>query len=289
MSHLSELLNRKEFVITAEISPPKGPGIKKLKENIQMLRPYVNALNITDCQRAIVRMASWAACKVIIDEGTEPILQMTCRDRNSIGLQADLMGAAALGISNVLCLTGDPVKVGDSPTSKSVFELESVRLLQLLNTLQKGQDGSGNKMNAKTRFFPGAVVNPTLRGGMGQLERMKKKIEAGALFFQTQANYDVEDFSEFLKMSNTLKTPVIAGILVLHSSQIAQYIHNNIPGIQLPQTVLSRMETSSDPEKEGIAIALESMETLRPFCSGFHLMTIRNESLIPLIVKGFHG
>lgn len=288
MSKLAALLTQKQFVLTAEISPPKGPGIKKLTENIRLLSPYVQALNITDCQRAIVRMASWAACKVILDEGVEPILQVTCRDRNSIALQADLMGAAALGISNVLCLTGDPVKVGDSPFSKSVFEMESVKLLGLLKSLQNGLDGSGNKMNSKTRFFPGAVVNPTLRGGTGQLERMKKKIEAGATFFQTQANYDTADFAEFLKAALPLNAPILAGILVLHSAEVAHYIHDNIPGIQLPPEILSRLKQSPDPEKEGVSIAIESMKFLRPYCAGFHLMTIRKESLIPQVVKGFH-
>jgi len=288
MGILQEKLSRKEWVMTAEISPPKGPGIRKLKENIQLIGPHVQAINITDCQRAIVRMASWAACKVILDLGFEPVFQLTCRDRNSIALQSDLMGAAALGIPNVLCLTGDPVKVGDSPESKSVFEMESVKLLELTSRLQKGFDKQENKMNASTRFFMGAVVNPTLRGSSGQLDRMRKKIEAGARFFQTQANYDPQDLKQFLIQSRGFEVPVLVGVLVLHSFEVAQYINQNIPGIHLPTSILERMKHSDNPEQEGIEIAIESMLELAPHCSGFHVMTIRKENLIPKVVKGFY-
>jgi methylenetetrahydrofolate reductase (NADPH) len=157
MSLLRDRLTEKKLVITAEVSPPKGAGIKKLREHIQLISPHVTAINITDCQRAIVRMASWAACKIIKDLGAEPVLQVTCRDRNSIAIQADLMGASALGIQNVLCLTGDPVKVGDSPDSRSVFEYESIKLLQTASNLQIGRDAQNLKMNAPTRFFLGTA------------------------------------------------------------------------------------------------------------------------------------
>lgn len=288
MGILQDRLSKRQRVITAEISPPKGAGTKKLRELISLISPHVTAINITDCQRAIVRMASWAACKIIMDCGTEPVLQVTCRDRNSIALQADLMGASALGIPNVLCLTGDPVKVGDHPDSRSVFEYESVKLLQTVSSLQKGRDAQNLKMNAPTRFFLGAVVNPTVKGSTGQIDRMKKKIAAGASFFQTQANYDTDDFCSFLKLTQDVNTPILAGILVLHSKEIAHFIHRNIPGIQLPPSILERMDVSSNPEAEGIEIAIESMLALKDLCAGFHVMTIRRESLIPKIVKGFH-
>ncbi|NBX76941.1 MAG: methylenetetrahydrofolate reductase [Proteobacteria bacterium] len=288
MSLLRDRLSEKKTVITAEISPPKGAGIKKLREHIQLVSPHVTAINITDCQRSIVRMASWAACKIIMDLGAEPVLQVTCRDRNSIALQADLMGASALGIPNVLCLTGDPVKVGDSPDSRSVFEFESVKLLQTASNLQKGRDAQNLKMNAPTRFFLGSVVNPTIKGGLGQLERMKKKIAAGACFFQTQANYDFEDFCSFLRLANDLEKPILAGILVLHTPDIARFINENIPGIQLPHSIIERLENAPDPEKEGIELAIHSMMQLKDYCAGFHIMTIRREPLIPLVVKGFY-
>ncbi|MFM8269647.1 MAG: methylenetetrahydrofolate reductase [Pseudomonadota bacterium] len=288
MGLLRDKLIEKKRVFTAEISPPKGAGTKKLRDHIQLIGPHVTAINITDCQRSIVRMASWAACKIIMDMGAEPVFQVTCRDRNSIALQADLMGASALGIPNVLCLTGDPVKVGDSPDSRSVFEYESLKLLQTASNLQRGRDAQNLKMNAPTRFFLGAVVNPTLKGSNGQLDRMKKKISSGASFFQTQANYDTEDFSSFLCKVRDLNIPILAGILVLHSAEIARFIHENIPGIQLPESIIERMAHSSNPEQEGIEIALESMLHLKDLCAGFHLMTIRREPLIPEVVKGFY-
>jgi len=232
-------------------------------------------------------MASWAACKVILEEGSEPVFQVTCRDRNSIALQADLMGASALGIKNVLFLTGDPVKVGDSPSSKSVFELESVKLLELATRLETGKDGNDIKMNSPLRFFKGAVVNPTLSGSASQLERMKKKVAAGASFFQTQANYDNEDFLSFLNETKTLHTPVLAGILILHSADVAAYIRENIPGIRLPEEVVSRLKEASHPEEEGIQMAVESMNKLKSACAGFHLMSIRQEHLIPKVIQQF--
>lgn len=289
MGQLQEKLSLNQRVITAEISPPKGAGVKKLKEQIALLKPYVTAINVTDCQRALVRMASWAVCKLLLDLGAEPVYQLTCRDRNSIALQSDLMGASALGIPNLLCLTGDPVKVGDSPTSKSVFELESLRLLQVVSSLQKGRDSHDLKMNAPTRFFVGAVVNPTLKGSNSQLERMKKKIEQGASFFQTQANYSTEDFISFLKVAKEFQVPILAGILVLHSADIAHYIRENLPGIQMPEEIASRLQNSEDQEAEGIQIAVNSMLELEEFCAGFHLMTIRRESLIPKVVENYYA
>lgn len=285
MGLLRDKLRNNEPVLTAEISPPKGPGIRKLKENIEQLKPWVTAINITDCQRSIVRMASWAACKVILEQGAEPVLQVTGRDRNSIAIQADLMGSFGLGIRNVLFLTGDPVKAGDSPHSKPVFELESLKLLELASQLGQGKDGSSLKMNSAARFFKGAVVNPSLAGSTSQLERMKKKVQAGASFFQTQANYDTQDFRNFLTESRPLKVPVLAGILILHSADIATYIHKNIPGIRLPQEIITRLETASDPVREGIQMAVESMRQLKDYCAGFHLMTIRQEHLIPQVIQ----
>lgn len=213
MSRLRDKLQSNEFVITAEITPPKGAGVKKLLEHAEAIGPHVDAINITDGQRALVKMSSLAASKVLLDAGYDPVYQLTCRDRNSIALQSDLMGAGALGITNVLCLTGDPVKAGDHPHAKSVFEVEALGLLELVSKLQTGTDFGGNKMNKATKFHVGAVVNPTASAG-NQFARMEKKKEAGATFFQTQANYDGEDFARFLQDARKLGTKVIAGILL---------------------------------------------------------------------------
>lgn len=294
MSQLAEKLYAgQKKVITAEITPPKGAGIKKLVQHADLLKPCVDAINITDCQRALVKMASWAACRVLLDRGIEPVYQLTCRDRNSIALQSDLMGASAIGIPNVLCLTGDPVKVGDSPSSKSVFEVESVRLLELVRKLQSGRDAGENKMNAPTKFFVGAVVNPTMQALGSQYARMEKKIDAGACFFQTQANYDISDLKAFLLETKKLNTKVLTGILVLHSFESAKFIQENIPGIRMPNEILERFRgVAGDEAKEqevGVCFAAETMLQTEDFCDGFHIMTIRMEGLVPRVVEAYHG
>lgn len=289
MSKLKEKLARNERVITAEVTPNKGAGIKKFTEHAQLLGPHVDALNVTDCQRALVRMSSLAASRVLLDLGIEPVYQLTCRDRNSIALQSDVMGAGALGIQNILCLTGDPVKVGDSPKSKSVFEMEAVGLLNLVGKLQTGTDLEGNKLNAKTKLFVGAVVNPTMKSGASQLDRMGKKVEAGAKYFQTQANYDLDDFSEFLNKAQELKVPVLAGILILHSYEIAAFINEHIPGISVPQETLSRLQNSNDQISTGLDIAVETMLRLKNVSQGFHLMSIRSEELIPQLLERYNA
>jgi methylenetetrahydrofolate reductase (NADPH) len=287
MGKLSEKLLRGECVFTAEITPPKGSGTKKLLRNAGLVGPFVDAINITDCQRALVKMSSLAACKVLLDNGFEPVYQLTCRDRNGIALQSEVMGAGALGIPNLLCLTGDPVKVGDHPNSKSVFEMESIGLLELVGRLQKGQDGSGAKLNAPTRFFVGAVVNPTLRNEKSQLRRMEKKIQAGARFFQTQACFDIEECRRFFEESRSLAVPVIAGILVMHSLEIAQYLKANIPGIHMPDFIEEKFRGASDPVEAGIDIAVDTMLGIRDYSNGFHLMTVREEELIPKVMEKY--
>lgn len=292
MGKLAEKLARGERVLTAEVTPPKGAGIKKLIANAKLLEKRVDAVNVTDCQRALVKMSSLAACRVLLDQGIEPVFQLTCRDRNAIGLQADLMGATALGIPNLLALTGDPVKAGDHPESKSVFEVEAIRLLEIVGKLQAGTDWKGNKMNAPTKLFVGAAVNPTLQSLGTQFARMEKKIAAGARFFQTQANYDVDDFRGFLEKTRPLQTKVLAGIVILHSREIAEYIHENIPGIRFPAELLERYRKLPEGdeaagEELGIEVAVELMLGVENVADGFHLMTIRNEELIPKVLDRY--
>jgi methylenetetrahydrofolate reductase (NADPH) len=288
MSTLSEKFASGEKVFTAEITPPKGAGIKKLLAHAQLLGPHVDAINITDCQRSLVRMSSMAACKILLEHGYEPVFQLTCRDRNTIALQSDLMGASAMGIRNVLCLTGDPVKCGDSTTSKSVFEVEALGLLDTLRALQGGRDRAGHKMNAATKFFVGAVVNPSLQNLKSQLIRMEKKVKAGATFFQTQANYDLDDFRAFLSESKQLGAKVLAGVLILHTEEMANYVHENIPGISIPQDVLAKFKGQENAEEIGIDFAVETMLKLEEVCDGFHMMSIRAEALIPKVLEKYN-
>ncbi|MCB0417347.1 MAG: methylenetetrahydrofolate reductase [Bdellovibrionales bacterium] len=288
MSQLSDKFAAGKFVISAEITPPKGVGVKKMIAHAESIGPYVDAINITDCQRALVKMSSLAACKVLLDHGFEPVFQLTCRDRNQIALQSDLMGAAALGIQNLLCLTGDPVKVGDHPKSKGVFEMESVGLLHLVSKLQQREDFAGNKMNKATDFFVGAVVNPTLRSA-SQFTRMEKKIAAGARFFQTQASYDLDDFAGFMQKAMPLGAKLLAGILILDSFRMLDYIDKNLPGVQVPAAVLQRFADSKDATQAGIDFAVETMLKVKPFVHGFHLMSVREEHLIPAVVKAYRN
>lgn len=280
MSRLREKFQKNEFVVTAEITPPKGAGIKKLLEHANAIGPCVDSINITDGQRGLVKMSSLAASKVLLDAGYDPVYQVTCRDRNTIALQSDLMGAGALGITNVLCLTGDPVKAGDHPHAKSVFEVEALGLLEIVKKLQGGTDFVGNKMNKATKFHVGAVVNPTLSVA-NQLSRMEKKKEAGATFFQTQANYDPEDFAKFLQEARKLNTKVLAGIVLLHTAEIAHYLKDNIPGIRFPDSLLADYDKAADAEAFAIEWAVKTMKIVRPYCDGFHLMTVRHEEIIP--------
>jgi methylenetetrahydrofolate reductase (NADPH) len=289
MGKLADKLASGQTVFTAEIAPPKGAGIKRLLEHAALIGPKVDAINITDCQRALVRMSSLAACKVLLDAGYEPVLQLTCRDRNTIALQSDLMGAGALGIPNLLCLTGDPVKAGDCTQAKSVFEVESVRQLEIVAKLQSGTDWNGHKMNKKTKFLVGAVVNPSNQSLGGQFARMEKKVAAGAQFFQTQANYDLEDFRKFIEEAKSrFETKILAGVLLLHSAEVARYIHDNIPGIRIPDSVLAGFETTKDPERYGIDFAVQTMLALEGAADGFHLMTIRTEELLPKLWDAYH-
>jgi methylenetetrahydrofolate reductase (NADPH) len=289
MGKLKDKLSSGEKILTAEVTPPKGAGIKKLTQNALKLKPWVDAINITDCQRALVKMSSLAASRVLLDLGIEPVFQLTCRDRNRIALQSDLMGAAALGIPNVLCLTGDPVKVGDCPEAKPVFELESTKLLELASKLQKGTDDGGEKLNAPTRLTLGCAINPTLRGNSNQLSRLGKKREAGAQFVQTQANYDLTDLRNFCGEARQFNVPILAGILILHSYEAAKYIQANIPGIHIPDSILKRFEASSNPEQTGVDLALEMLHEISDTVSGFHLMSIRREDLLVKVLETYHG
>ncbi len=289
MSRLQEKFSKGEFVLTAEIAPNKGAGIKKFNEHAKILGPLVDALNVTDCQRSLVRMSSLAASRVLLDQGFEPVYQLTCRDRNSIALQSDMMGAWALGIQNLLCLTGDPVKAGDHPQAKSVFEVETLGLLKLAKFLQNGMDAQGNKLNARTKFYIGAVVNPTTASQNSQLHRLQKKIEGGAQFFQTQANYDLDDYERFLKEAQSLNTKILAGVLLLHSYEVANFINEHIPGISVPADVLERFKKSSNEMQTGLEFAVETMKRARPYVQGFHLMTIRNEEQIPRLLELYHA
>jgi methylenetetrahydrofolate reductase (NADPH) len=251
------------------------------------LRGWVHAINVTDSNRAVARMSPLAAAVLLKQAGIEPIYQLACRDRNRVALQGDLLGASALGIQNVLALTGDPMKVGDCPEARSVFDFESVRLLQLIQFLNQGKDCREILLpDQGTRFFVGAALDPQSQSGAGLQRRFEKKIEMGASFFQTQMITDFEKLQAFMdKLGTASGKPILAGIFLLKSAKNALFINKNLPGVSIPDPLIQRLDKAKDPLQEGIQIAAEQVQKARHLCQGVHLMAIKAEHLIPKILE----
>ncbi len=261
------------FVITAEITPPKGTDTTKAVENADMLRGCVDALNITDNNRAVMRMSPVALGKILKDRGHEVIVQMTCRDRNRLALQSELLGAYALGIENICVMTGDHVKSGDHQGAKAVYDLDSVQLLSMIRKMMNGSDLYGNPLDSAPEFMVGAVSNIDPGQAM-QMLKFKKKILEGADFIQTQAIYDPDLFESFMEYAREFKVPVIAGIIPLKSAGMARFMNENVPGIHIGEDLIERMEQARDPVHEGFEISCEVISRIRPICQGIHLMPI---------------
>jgi 5,10-methylenetetrahydrofolate reductase len=281
---LREALTSGLFPITSEVAPPKGTNVSDALHEAEALRGKIQAFNVTDQQSSVMRLGSLALCHLLADRGLEPVLQVTCRDRNRIALQSDLLSAAALGIENVLCLTGDHMSMGDHPQAKPVFDLDSVTLLATASRLMQGQDLAGKELVGRPAFFLGAVVSPGSDPWEPQLMKMEKKTRAGAEFFQTQAVFDADQFARFMEGARPLGTPVMAGIILLKSAGMARFMNRNIPGIRVPERLIERMEASSDRKAASVEIAVEIIRAIRPLCQGIHLMAMGWEQLIPKIV-----
>ena len=275
-----------EFLITAEIAPPKGGDPSHMLQVAQTLKGRVHAVNITDGSRAVLRMCPVIASVLLLQQGIEPICQVACRDRNRIGLQADLMGAHALGVTNILALTGDPVKAGDHVEAKSVFDLESVRLLQLVGKLNTGFDYNNIALtDGATDLFVGAAVDPQLPSWSSLQRRFERKLEAGAQFFQSQLITDFERLEKFMsQIAATSNKPILAGIFLLKSAKNAQFINRCVPGVNIPQTTIDRLANAEDPLQEGIAIAAEQVKLAQQVCQGIHMMAVKREDLIAQIL-----
>ena len=276
----------KEFLITAEVAPPKGGNPLRMLEMARKLKDRVHAVNITDGSRAVLRMSSVAASGILLQHGIEPICQIACRDRNSIGLQADLMGAHALGIRNILALTGDPVKAGDHKQAKAVFELESVRLLKSIDKLNSGFDWNDKPLpDEPTDLFAGAAVDPQHKSWSGLQRRFERKLEAGAQFFQSQLITDFERLDKFMtQIASGTNKPILAGIFLLKSAKNAQFINRNVPGVSIPETIIQRLAAAAEPLQEGMKIAAEQVQLARSLCQGVHMMAVKREDLIPQIL-----
>lgn len=251
------------------------------------LKNWTHAVNITDGSRAVMRMSSLAAALLLQRHGIEPVCQMACRDRNRIALQADLMGASALGIHNILALTGDPITAGDFPKARAVFDLEAVRLLQTIQRLNGGLDANDKPLpDGATQLFVGAAVDPQLSSWSSLQKRFERKVEAGAQFFQSQMIVDFDRLEKFMdQIANPQGKPVLAGIFLLKSAKNARFINRNVPGVAIPDWIIERLEKAADPLQEGVAIAAEQVRMARDLCQGVHMMAVRREDLIPAILE----
>jgi methylenetetrahydrofolate reductase (NADPH) len=283
--NLREKLSSGQFVVTAELSPPKGPDVTELLQKARLLKDHIDASNLTDNNRAIVCMSPLAAARLILNEGLEPILQMTCRDRNRMAIQSDLLGAHALGVRNILSLTGDPVKVGDHADAKEVFDIDSLQLMKTAHELNRGFNLSNKEMNGKTDFLVGAAANPGAKDLVVELSKFQKKVENGAQFFQTQGVYEIESFQKFMAKVSAFSPKVIAGIILLKSAKMAHFLNEKVPGVFVPASFIGRLEKASDPMDEGVSIAAETIGHLQGVSHGVHLMCIGREDLIPEIIK----
>ena len=266
--------------------PPRGADPSHMLAMAAHLQGRVHALNVTDGSRAVMRMSSVAACKLLIEAGAEPVLQLACRDRNRIALQADLLGAHALGIRNLLCLTGDPVRSGDQPSVRPVNELESVKLLQQVEAFNQGEDPvKGSLPDGATALFAGCAADPHSRSWSGLQRRLQRKAGAGARFVQTQMVMDPQVLDRFQReLAEPLQLPVLAGVFLLKSAKNALFINRVVPGACIPDHLIERLDNASDPSLEGVAIAAEQVQQYLGIVQGVHLMAIKAEERIPLIL-----
>ena len=273
--------------LTAEVMPPRGGDPSRSLAAAGSLRGWVHAVNVTDGSRAVMRMSSLALCRLLLDAGIEPVLQLACRDRNRIALQAELLGAHALGVRNLLCLTGDPVRAGDQPGARPVNELEAVRLLQLVQHFNGGQDPvQGELPDGPTDLFAGAAADPQSASWSGLKSRLLRKKQAGARFIQTQMVMDAEALKRFVgDLAAPLDLPVLAGVFLLKSARNASFINRVVPGANIPQAVIDRLAAAPDPAAEGVAIAAEQVGAYLQIAQGVHLMAIKTEERIPAILQ----
>jgi 5,10-methylenetetrahydrofolate reductase len=273
------------FAVTSEIGPPKGVETKRILEDAELIRGRIDAINVTDLQSSVMRLGSLAVCFLLKQKGFDPIYQLTCRDRNRLALQSDVLSAAALGIENILLLTGDYPTLGDHPEAKPVFDLDSVQLLSVVKKLQEGFDMKGNKLEGSPpKFCMGAVVNPGADPIEPQIIKMEKKIEAGAEFFQTQAVYDVKTYENFLSKARHLKVPILAGIVLLKSAGMAKFMNKNVAGVFVPDNLIREMEETKDKVAQSVEIASRLIKELKPMSQGIHIMPIGWDKVVPRVL-----
>lgn len=291
-SNLERVLEEGHFAVTAELGPPKGSSAEFVRRKAELLKPCCDAVNVTDNQTAIVRMSSVAACALVKQEGLDPVMQMTCRDRNRIAIQSDILGAVALGIQNLLCLSGDHQKLGNHPGSKNVHDLDSIQLIQVVKRMRdEAEFMSGDKISGGVPLFIGAAANPYADPFEFRVLRLAKKVKAGADFIQTQAVFDVGRFAKWMEMVRDKgldqKVHILAGLIPIKSVGMARYMRDYVAGLMVPDELVTRMENAKDAKEEGVEIALEIIEKIRdiPGVHGIHIMAVAWEEVVPLIAE----
>jgi methylenetetrahydrofolate reductase (NADPH) len=284
---MREAIASGQFIVTAEVAPPKGIHFEHVLEEAEHVRGRVVGINVTDLQSAVTRASSLGVCIKLREAGHHPILQVVCRDRNRLSLQSELLTAAAFGITDFLALTGDYITLGDDPKAKPVFDLDSVQLIRAARALEQGHDLAGNELEGEPpRFCIGCVVNPGAEPLEPQIMKLYKKVEAGAEFVQTQAVYDPERFQYFMAQVGDLGVPILAGIVILKSAGMARYMNKNVAGVTVPDALIERMQNAKDKQSETIQITIELIQALRPMCQGVHLMPLGWMHVVPPILDG---
>ena len=286
---ITEAFERGEFAVTAEVGPPKGIHIEGLLEEAKTYLSDITAVNVTDNQSSVMRLGSLGVCKALKDEGLTPIFQLTCRDRNRIALQSDLLSAAMLGIENLLLLTGDHTKMGDHPQAKPVFDLDSVSLIHAVKQLESGVDLGGNQLVGEPpKFAKGAVVSPCSDSVDAQLAKMERKVAAGADYFQTQAVFEPEKFIKFMEKAKQCGKPVQIGIIIPKSVGMARFMNANVAGVHVPEDMINELKADKEKTKAGITgveIAARIIRECKPYCQGVHIMALGWESKVPEVLK----
>lgn len=291
-SNLEKVLESGQFAVTAEVGPPKGTSASVIQRKGELLKNYCDALNITDNQTAIVRMSSLSGCVLLKQMGIDPVMQMVVRDRNRIALQSDILGAVALGIRNILCLSGDHQRFGNHPTAKGVYDIDSIQLIQTLKTMRDEKKFlCGEKISGDVPLFIGAAANPFADPFEFRVVRLAKKVKAGANFIQTQGVFDVSKFAKWMEMVRDRgldrKVHILAGLIPIKSVAMARYMRDNVSGITVPDEIVTRLEDAKDVKEEGQNICLEITDQIKEIegVHGIHIMAVAWEDIVPAIVE----
>lgn len=291
-TNLEKVLEGGHFTVTAEVGPPKGTNPEIVRKKGGQVKGYADAINVTDNQTAIVRMCSLAGCTLLKQIGVEPVMQMVVRDRNRIGLQSDVLGAIGLGINNILCLSGDHQKFGNHPTAKNVFDLDSIQLISALKRMRDEKKFiNGEDISGEVPLFIGAVENPFADPFEWRVVRLAKKIKAGADFIQTQAIFDIKKFARWMEMVRNegldKKVHILGGVIPVKAAGMAKYMQTFVPGVAVPDEIVTRMKEAKDAKEEGLKIALELIAQLKsiPGVHGVHIMAVGWEEMVPIIAE----